>query len=235
LHRRSRQPQPACWRWLEGEREAIGRGGEPQGGWEDSSESSPGLVRIETLRCRRTAKGAFFGRQPWPREKRGRGGRKPNGQSGKPRRGEGQESIGFFWGLTALRGERTLGRSNALESGFTPARASFERALTEPRAAFVGVVQYASEDVATARRIVLVACFRRDAADVVGAPSGLHGKGVGPAFEEVEARSSWGEPGRSLARGGANRTAREPRAPRGATADRVGKALKAKIPGAEVA
>jgi hypothetical protein len=76
-----------------------------------------------------------------PREKHGRGGREPNGQSGKPRRGEGQESIGFCWGLTAPRGERTLGWSNALESGFTPARASFERALTEPRAAFVGVVQ----------------------------------------------------------------------------------------------
>jgi hypothetical protein len=54
-----------------------------------------------------------------------RGGRKPNGRTGRPRRGEGQESIGFFGCLTIPGRERLLNRSKALESGSTPVRVGF--------------------------------------------------------------------------------------------------------------
>jgi hypothetical protein len=43
-----------------------------------------------------------------------RGGRKPNGRIGTPRRGEGHESIGSYARLTASARARTLGRSKAL-------------------------------------------------------------------------------------------------------------------------
>jgi hypothetical protein len=54
-----------------------------------------------------------------------RGGREPNGRAGRPRRGEGQESIGFSGCLTVPGKKRLLNRSKALESGSTPVRVGF--------------------------------------------------------------------------------------------------------------
>jgi hypothetical protein len=59
------------------------------------------------------------------RGKRERGGRKPYSRAGRPRRGEGQESIGFSGCLTVPGRKRLLNRSKALESGSTPVRVSF--------------------------------------------------------------------------------------------------------------
>jgi len=57
--------------------------------------------------------------------KRERGGRKPNGRAGRPRRGEGQESIGLSGCLTVPGLERLLNRSKALGSGSMPVRVRF--------------------------------------------------------------------------------------------------------------
>lgn len=76
---------------------------------------------VETLR-RRDSIGCLLLRE-WASGRVGkceRGGREPNGRAGRPRRGEGQESNGFFGDLTVFGRERLLNRSKALESGSSP-------------------------------------------------------------------------------------------------------------------
>jgi len=113
-------------------RQAGGRGGKPQGGWSGSSESLPGSAG-DTLGRHDSRRACSFGSgMRIESGKCERGGRKPNGRTGRPRRGEGQESIGCSGCLTVPGIERLLNRSKALESGSTPVRVVLRWSETEP-------------------------------------------------------------------------------------------------------
>jgi hypothetical protein len=117
---------------------AVERGQKPHGGWGDAAptvsvgDGSPPGSTGSTPWSAADAVRRLLRKQPTGQSKHRRGGRKPNGRAGEPRRGKGQESIGSGAYLTVDGRKRTLGRSKALKSQALACRKQLQTTFREP-------------------------------------------------------------------------------------------------------
>jgi len=122
-------------------RQAIGRGGRPQGGWDGSSESSSGSAGLRPWGAASWEMFLLFrGWEAARVESAGGEGESPTVELVGLGGGEGQESNGLCGCLTVPEGERLLNRSKALESGSTPIRVELRWPETGSVDASLGVL-----------------------------------------------------------------------------------------------